>query len=142
MKNFIAVFVLFPIVPLTASAQGEKLDKAWLDEVAALKPAEQAKAIGAKLRQLNIQFAGGVNFKAEDDRIVEFSFLGNGVKEIAPLVVLKHVKKLNFSGTPPSSEADRERVRDIAVLKGMPLVELYMRWCVVKDLTPLKGMAL
>src|SRR6266550_6566668 len=107
MKTIAAMLVLLLGFPLHVAIAQEKVDKSWLDEVAALKPAEQAKAVEAKLRMLNIQFRGGVRFRAEDDNVVEFGFLGNGVKNIGPLAVFKHLTKLNFNGTPPASENDK-----------------------------------
>src|SRR5947209_17091387 len=140
MRPTIAAMLLLS-APLVAPAQ-EKLEQAWLDEVAALKPAEQVKAVGAKLRQLNIQFAGGVSFKEAGGKVVELAFRGNGVKNIAPLAVLKHLKKLDFAGTAPTSEADKERVKDLTPLHEMQLEVLDMSWCDVGDLGPLRGMPL
>src|SRR5947209_13702384 len=140
MRPTIAAMLLLS-APLVAPAQ-EKLEQAWLDEVAALKPAEQVKAVGAKLRQLNIQFAGGVSFKEAGGKVVELAFRGNGVKYITPLAVCKHLKKLDFAGTAPTSEADKQRVKDLTPLQEMRLEELNMSWCEVKDLGPLRGMPL
>src|SRR5687767_4122547 len=115
----------------------EKLEPAWLEMTAALKPAEQAKAIHEKLKDFNFLRPASVTFKAEGDKIVEFGFNGGGIEDIRPLVVLKHVRKLNISGSAPQSETDKERVKEISVVKDMPLIEMYMAWSKVTDLSPL-----
>jgi hypothetical protein len=128
---------------IPASAQdAKKIDQTWIDKVAVLKADEQAKAVEGKLRELNPHFDGKVAFRAEGTRLVEFAFSGNGVEDIAPLAALQSVQRLHFSGTPPMSAADKDRVKDLAPLKGLPLAELKMAWSAVKDLTPLKGMPL
>src|SRR6202043_265227 len=101
----------------------------------AMKPAEQARAVTDKLRDLNFKLPETSSFKAEEDKIVEFTCLGNGVKDITPLAALKHVRILNLDGTQPVSETDKERVKDLAPLQGMPLVELHIRWSHVTDLS-------
>ena len=119
------LFLLVLVLPSFAHAQ-EKIDQEWLDKVAALEPKEQAKTIHAKLQDLNFRRPEQVSFTADGNKIVEFGFLGNGVKDITPLAALKHVTKLNFAGTPPVSEDGKERVEDLAAIEKMPLVELNM----------------
>ena len=68
MRAFAALLLVPLCCPLAAG--GDEADEAWRKEVAALKPAEQAKAVEARLRKLNFQFSGGVQFKADGDRLV------------------------------------------------------------------------
>src|SRR5262245_25546389 len=143
MRRFaftILTFCTFCIAPV--AAQDLKVDKEWIDKVSELKPKEQSAAIHAKLQELNLKHPDGVSFKTENDKITEYTFVGNGVGDISPLIVLKHLTKLNIGGTPPTSETDKVRVDKLDVLKGMPLVELNIAWHKVKDLAPLKGMQL
>jgi hypothetical protein len=133
---FSFLFVL--LAPSAALAQEpRKVDQEWLARVAELKPAEQAKAVGDKLQELNFKMPEGVKFVVANGAISEFSFLGNGVRDITPLAALKHLKKLSFAGTPPQSEVDKPRVEDLTALKEMKLESLNMAWCKVKDLAPL-----
>src|SRR5205085_9795128 len=114
-------------VSCTAIAAAEaqekrKVDDAWVEKVSALKPAEQSKAIGDKLRELNrFEKPDKVTLVADGDKIVEFSFDSSGVMDISPLKVLKHLRKLHANGYPPASETDKDRITDISVLKGVPL---------------------
>src|SRR5437660_1425515 len=93
MKHTLALAILLLSSSL-AFAQEPKVDQTWLDKVAGLKPKEQSEAIADKLRELNFKMPAAVTFKEEDGKITEFTFLGNGVRDVTPLVVLKHLKKL------------------------------------------------
>ena len=120
----------------------EPVDSAWIEKVAALNAKEQVKEVVAKLHEINFKLPESHTVKIEDDKVIEFAFSGNGLREIGPLAAFKHLRKLSFAGTPPTSELDKERVRDLKALIGLPLVELNMSWSLVKDLSPLKGMKL
>ena len=142
MKRFsiLLAFLFVPASPL--AAQEGKVDDAWIEKVAALAPKEQAQAVGDKLKELNFKMPATVSFKEEEGKIVEFSFVGAGVKDITPLKALKHVKKLSFASGPPTSELDKERPEDLSNIAHMPLVELNIRYSKVKDLKPLGQMQL
>ena len=143
MRRYLfAVLVFCTLSAVRLPAQELKVDKEWIDKISELKPKEQSAAIRDKLQELNLKHPTTVSFKTEDDKITEYTFLGNGVGDISPLIVLKHLTKLNIGGTPPTSETDKVRVDKLDVLKGMPLVELNIAWHKVKDLSPLKGMQL
>src|SRR5947209_7713420 len=101
LRNALPPMVFFVAAGFAVAQEPAKVDQAWLDKVAALKPKEQSAAIADKLRELNFKLPTAVTYKEEEDKITEFAFLGNGVRDIAPIVVLKHLKKLNIAGTVP-----------------------------------------
>src|ERR1043166_9621853 len=140
---FPSVLILSVCVGVAAGQEKKKVDEAWVEKVSALKPDEQSKAIAAKLHELNrFEKPDKVTFVAEEGKIVEFTFDSSGVMDITPLKVLKHLRKLNANGYQPASETDKDRITDLSVLKGMPLVEVRINWAKVTDLSPLRGMQL
>ncbi len=133
---------------------------AWERSVAAMPAAEQVKAVGARLKQLNPEFDGNVTPTLENGVATGLEFLTDHVSDIAPVRVLTRLQNLNIKGsaygkgsladlTPLKgmpladlSILDNPAVTDLSALKGMPLKNLNIGGTGVTDLTPLKGMPL
>ena len=120
---FSSMLILLASAAIAEGQEKKKVDEAWVEKVSALKPEEQSKAIAAKLHELNrFEKPDKVTFVAEEGKIVEFTFDSSGVMDITPLQVLKHLRNLHTSGDQPDSETDKDRITDVSVLRGKPLV--------------------
>jgi Leucine-rich repeat (LRR) protein len=109
----------------------------WLEEVAALPPANQVEAVATRLRKRNPGFVGQVKPAIRDGAVVELTFPSNGVKDLAPLRALKGLKRLHCPGVGGKGD-----LSDLSPLQGMSLTFLDCSDSRVQDLTPLKGMSL
>ena len=79
----------------------EKVDDAWLKQVAALPAEKQVEAVVKKLKELNPDFDGKVKPKIDQGVVTEFSFDTDDVTDISPVRVLAGLKSLS---------CDRERL--------------------------------
>src|SRR5947209_94051 len=122
-----------------AAADDDDLD-AWAKQVATFKPDEQAKAVAAKLKELNRGFDGNVQHVAEVDALTSLSYLGNLVRDIRPLAALKGLKHLNCACSSDRSVVDEKRLTDLGPLKALPLESLDITHTDVESLAPLEGM--
>src|ERR1043166_6355573 len=87
MWRYLSAFIILAST-LPLAAQDLKVDKECIDKVSDLKPKEQSAAISEKLQELNLKHPERVTYKVEDGKITEYTFLGNGVGDISPLIVL------------------------------------------------------
>jgi PAS domain S-box-containing protein len=133
---------------------------AWERVVAGLSPAEQVKAVGARLKELNPDFDCKVESAIENGAVVGLRFTTDHVKDISPIHALTRLQKLDMRGsawfkgsladlTPLKGMqlwdlnlTDNGAVIDLSALKAMPLKNLNIMQTGVTDLTPLKGMSL
>ncbi len=132
---------------------------AWERVVTALSAAEQVKAVGARLKELNPGFDGVVVPTIENGVVRGLEFNTDDVTDISPVSVLTRLRSLKCSGTADlqsplvnlsplsglpltSLEVAKGQLRDLAPLKGMPLTSFITYASRVDDLSPLKGMKL
>ncbi len=100
-------------------AQLAALD-AWCQAVAKLPPAEQVKAVAAKLKDLNPGFDGQVKDKIDKEVLTELQFLTDNVTDISPVRALKGLQILGCSG----SARGKGKLFDLSPLKGISLTTL------------------
>lgn len=138
----------------------------WIKHVETLPAEEQAKAVFAKLRELNEGFNDPDThniFTPKDDKVVGLAF-NQAVTDISPVRALKHLERLSCRTNPATLGAmpvivsltdvsalrglpltqlnlSGDRIDDLSPLADMPLVNLNLHGTLVRDLTPLKGMA-
>lgn len=111
----------------------------WIDDVAKLPPAEQAQAVGQKLKELNPGFDGQVGSRFEGNRVTEFHFLTDGITDISPIQALPHLEYLVCRGSEPS----KGRLTDLLPIKKLPvLVYLDCSANPIRDLYALRGTSL
>jgi hypothetical protein len=124
-----------PPAPKKAPDAGEE----WLRRVAVLRePAEQVKAVVARLQQLNPGFDGKVTHTEQDGIVTRLEFQTDQVTNLAPLRALTCLQSLNCTG----SERGKGQLADLSPLRGLPLTELVCARNQVSDLSPLEGMKL
>src|SRR5262249_26814286 len=96
-------------------------DEAWRRFIAGLPPERQARAIGAKLKELNPGFGGSITrMTAEKDKIVSFEIATEETADLRPLAALTFVRRLVCSG----GANDDGRLADLTPLNNLPLEEL------------------
>jgi eukaryotic-like serine/threonine-protein kinase len=111
---------------------------AWERSVAALPAAEQVKAVGDRLKELNPDFDEKVAPTIENGVVTGLAFSTDQVSDISPVRVLTQLRSLNCSG----SDVGRGQLSDLSPLRGLPLTTLRCLYTSVSDLSPLKGMEL
>ena len=124
--------------PTRTVLQAEKVDEAWLKQVAAFPAEEQVEAVTLKLKELNPDFDGKVDSKIDNGVVTEFSFFTDKVTDISPVRGLAGLKRLSCNGT----MAGEQKLSDLSPLRGLSLTELDCCQSKVSDLSPLKGMPL
>ncbi len=132
---------------------------AWERVVAALSADEQAKAVSARLKELNPGFDGALVPTIENGVVREVTFNTDDVTDISPVRGLTRLRSLKCSGSgdrkspltdlsPLSGLALRTlnlckgELFDLSPLNGMPLTVFSCYGTRVNDLSPLKGMKL
>jgi Leucine-rich repeat (LRR) protein len=111
-------------------------DDPWSQYVAKLPPAEQVKAVTARLRELNPEFKTPVTHEVEDGIVRALHFRTDHVVDISPVRALNGLQRLSCPG-----EAEDARVlKDLSPLKGLKLTKLDCSNSAVADLTPLREM--
>jgi Leucine-rich repeat (LRR) protein len=132
------------------------LDPTWVQQVQAMAPADQVKAVAAELRKRNPGFDGQVTPAIENDQVMGVQFRTDAVTDLTPLQALPHLHALVATG----SAAGKGKLADLSPLKGlrlgtlfvgnnpiaslepvrdMPLQEVALSHSQVKDVTPLRG---
>jgi eukaryotic-like serine/threonine-protein kinase len=131
---------------------------AWEHVVTALAAAEQVKAVGARLKELNPGFDGALEPTIEHGVVRKLAFNSDGVTDLSPVRVLTGLRYLQcmakgahstlidlspLSGLPLTSlEIHSDQLTDLSPLKGMPLTSFACFAKQVDDLSPLLGMKL
>jgi Leucine-rich repeat (LRR) protein len=131
---------------------------AWERVVAALSAAEQVKAVGARLKELNPGFDGALVPTIENGVVRGLEFNTDDVMDISPVSVLTRLRSLTcldrgghsplvdlspLSGLPLTTLVlGSEQLSDLSPLKGMPLTSFVCFAKLVDDLSPLTGMKL
>jgi len=132
---------------------------AWSKSLAPLSAADQAKAVIAKMRELNSAFEGKYTFHAASGFVTRIEFSADNVTDLSPLRALNGLRGVRCSGsararsrlfdlTPlrdlklTSLNCSATRVTDLVALKDLKLTELNCSETLVTDLTPLKEMPL
>ena len=70
---------------LSGLRAAEKVDDAWLKQVAALPAEKQVEAVAKKLKELNPDFDGKVTPKIEKGVVTELIFVTDNVTDISPV---------------------------------------------------------
>ena len=115
----------------------EKVDDAWLKQVAPLPAEKQVESVAQKLKELNPAFDGKVTPKSEEGVVTELEFVTDNVTDLSPIRALAGLRKLDCRGN-----EGKGKLADLAPLKGMKLTVLNCSSTKVADLAPLKGMPL
>ena len=106
--------------------------------VAAMKPADQVKAVAARMKELNPGFDGVVVPTIENGVVSELAFNTDDVTDISPVRVLTGLRSLTCLGS-----GDRKSLLvDLSPLNGLPLTKLIVAKARLIDLSPLRGMPL
>ncbi|MBL8799855.1 MAG: protein kinase [Planctomycetia bacterium] len=116
----------------------QALFDAWAQQTANLRPEEQIAAFAAKLREHNPKFSGRIGFGVENGRLVELSFAGHDITDLAPLRGVPTLKRLIVAGT----AAQPSPLADLSPLRGLPLMHLDCSHSQVRNLEPLAGLPL
>ncbi|MFA7002480.1 MAG: SUMF1/EgtB/PvdO family nonheme iron enzyme [Verrucomicrobiia bacterium] len=124
--------------PITTSA-GQKTMPATTTPTGAISAKEQIRRFVEKMKELNPEFDGKVDYKADARKVTELEFSAMGVTDISPIAQFKDLAKLKCEGVGTSQ---RSKLADLSPLKGMQLTELLCGFSQVDDLSPLKGMRL
>jgi Leucine-rich repeat (LRR) protein len=105
---------------------------------------EQIRRFVEKMKELNPEFDGNVDYTAEGNKVVELSFSTEAVTNIRPVQAQVNLRKLVCAGPlrPTSSPLRPGVLPDISPLKGLRLKELDCRNNTITDLGPLAGMTL
>jgi serine/threonine protein kinase/Leucine-rich repeat (LRR) protein len=127
-----------------ASAANAAFER-WLKDTQKLPAEKQVEAVLAKLKELNPGFDGVARgrhgqppYKIEGGVVTELRFPTDKITDIAPVVALKGLQKLDCAG----SAKDKGQLADLSPLRGMVLTSLSCDGTKVVDLSPLKGMPL
>jgi hypothetical protein len=125
----------------------------WVKETQSLPAAQQIEAVSKKLVELNPEFDGKLGNdvsgqgtphpkitgqpKIEKGVVTEVAFLSGKVSDVSPVRVFAGLKRLVCWGSGAAS-----RLADFSPLTGMELTTLQCPLNAVRDLSPLRGMAL
>jgi Leucine-rich repeat (LRR) protein len=110
---------------------------AWERVVAALSAAEQVKAVGARLKELNPGFDGALVPTIENGVVRELEINPEDVTDISPVRVLTRLRSLRCLG-----KGGHSPLADLSPLSGLPLNTLVLGGDQLTDLSPLQGMPL
>jgi hypothetical protein len=112
--------------------------EAWEKSVAALPAEKQVEAVERRLRELNPEFQGKVDFSIGDGQVWRLGFPTDRVTDISPVRALKGLEWLYCGG----SAGRKGRLSDLTPLRGLRLRRLNCACSQVSDLEPLRGMPL
>ncbi len=127
-----------PVPPDAKVATRSADATAWERVVAALSAAEQVKAVGARLKELNPSFDGALVPTIENGVVRELGFNTDDVTDISPVRGLTRLRALKCSGF-----GDRNSpLTDLSPLSGLPLRTLVLAKGELFDLSPLRGVPL
>jgi hypothetical protein len=102
-------------------------------------PAKQVEYVLKKLKEINPGFDGQGTHEQENGVVAELSICTDHVENISAVRSLPRLKRLKCAG----SGFNKGKLRNLEPLRGLPLTELYCGYNPpIKDLYPLKGMAL
>ena len=121
-----------------AVALPESAAAAWGRRVAAMAPAQQVRAVAAKLKELNPAFDGKLKPVVEGGAVVGLTLCADGVDDLGPVAALRGLRELYCNATDPG----KSELADLSPLAGLPLTHLSLHFAAVNDLTPLRGMPL
>jgi serine/threonine protein kinase len=112
--------------------------EAWEKSVADLPAEKQIEAVERRLRELNPEFRGKVDFEIRNGKVRRLAFLTDWVTDISPVRALKGLESLDCGGSTPR----KGRLTDLTPLRGLRLNHLQCWDSQVSDLEPLRGMPL
>jgi hypothetical protein len=133
-----------PTAPVKPPAAGPEwprgpVGEAFLRAVAAMPPDRQVHAVTAKLKELNPDFHGEMNYAVGITRVVEeYGFKTDNVTDITPVRALTGLSILRCAGSAPG----KGKLTDLSPLKGLKLTRLQCQWNPTQDLSPLLDMPL
>lgn len=136
------------------------LGSTFINDVAALPPEQQVAKVIAKLKELNLDFAGNETHVITNGVVEELTLPTETIRNISPLAALRNLKRLRIAspygrisalsdlgslvGLPLSVlDCHASAVTSLAPLAGLPLEELDVSACLkLYSLAPLKGLKL
>jgi PAS domain S-box-containing protein len=128
-------------LPFEAKAAKDAANAAaWERVVAVLSAAEQVKAVGARLKEVNPNFDGKVEPTIENGVVTRLAFSTDYVSDISPVRGLTKLRSLDCSG----SDVGRGQLSDLSLLslRGLPLTHLRCIYSPISDLSSLREMKL
>ncbi|MFO0957043.1 MAG: hypothetical protein U0800_06185 [Isosphaeraceae bacterium] len=111
---------------------------AWERSVASMTPAEQVKAVEARMKELNPGFDDRILPVFDHGAVTGLEFKSDQVSDISAVRALTHLTSLRCGGTEPQ----KGRIADLSPLRGLRLTSLDISQCPVSDLSPIEGMPL
>jgi formylglycine-generating enzyme len=117
-----------PVAPPALVTPSKAVNDTWVKSVQAMPRDEQATAVTAKLKELNPGFDGQAKIVGN-----RFFIEGKAISNIAALRALTHWKMLSIQHT---------QVSDLSPLSELKLVELNVFNSAVRDISVLRGMPL
>ena len=128
-----------PTPSITLADPSDRRD--FVQTVEKLPPSEKVERVLAKLRELNPEFTGKGKYTVEGDVITDLSLPSMGLKNLWPLVALKHLRVLHIPGDIENKR--HSDLSDLAALAELPdLEELDCSWTSVENLEPLAKLPL
>jgi serine/threonine protein kinase len=134
------------------------VDRAWLQQVAALPADEQVEAVAKRLKEYNRGFDGKiVSSKIVNDEVAELHLSTDQIADISPVQALSYLRKLQCNGSAPGKgqitslypliglpltylDCSNTRIADLKPVHGMPLVSLRFHDTNVADLGPVRDL--
>jgi serine/threonine protein kinase/Leucine-rich repeat (LRR) protein len=110
--------------------------KKWEQEVAALPAEKQVAAVVKKLQQFNPGYDGEEKHTIETDQVVQLELVGHDLTDLSPVRAMSALRDLRCQGKPDCL------LKDLSPLKGLPLTTVSFASSRVSDLSPLRGMKL
>jgi len=111
---------------------------AFVKEVSALPPDDQAKRVIEKIRELNPEFdPTTATYAIENEAVAELSLSIVAVTDISPISALVSLKRLRLG-----QNGQTGSIESLKALNGLSLTSLEFYNTAVSDLTPLHGMPL
>jgi len=113
-------------------------------EVKPIGPEEQARAVAARLKELNPESGGVPTWKIEGGKVVGCTFSSVGVVNLSPLRALDDLRELQCSGAwnDATKEVNLGGIVSLEALRGLKLTHFSGSLNPIRDLSPLKGMPL
>src|SRR5262249_9562980 len=133
----------------------------WVKETQQLPPEKQVEAVATKLKELNPGFDGKVEHKVENGTVTKLKLVSDQVTDLTPVRALSGLRDLTCNGASVNNTGklkdlaplrgmqlqvlavdQHNQLQDLSPLAGMPLTKLFICGSAVRDLNPLRGMAL
>ena len=111
----------------------------WERSVAGLPKEQKVKAVEERLRELNPNFRGGIEFSFQGEKVFLLICLGNNLTELSPVRALQDLEYLECGA---GNEAPPANLRDLTPIQSLKLRRLSIASTLVTDLMPIRDMPL